>query len=118
MNRPSHKELTGKIRQAKEAAANGAILSLEPLSLACDAIELGYLVEDLGRVVIELLNEVDPECYVGERPPLKAYKTKIKGLELYEFKWPSRRFGCLTYFKFAVSQDKLWVVSLHVDRVR
>jgi len=39
MNRPSHKELTGKIRQAKEAAANGAILSLEPLSLACDAIE-------------------------------------------------------------------------------
>jgi hypothetical protein len=55
MTRPSHKELTGKIKQARAAADNGSILQIEPLSLAGDAIELGYCVEELGRVVNDLL---------------------------------------------------------------
>lgn len=116
MGRPSYKELTRKIRQAKEAAANGSIFPLEPLSLACDAIELGYLIEDLGSVVIDLLDELNPGIYAGSRPPKKSYEAAIKGLELWEFIWPSRRFGCDLYFKFTIRQGVLWIVSLHENR--
>jgi len=60
MNRPSHRELTGKIKQAGVAAEKGSIFPLEPLALAGDATELGYLVEDLkictkSREVIDRL---------------------------------------------------------------
>ena len=54
--------------------------------------------------------------YAGSRPPQKSYKQDIEGLELFPFVIESHRFVCRVYFKFAIIEDSLWLVSLHQDR--
>ncbi len=45
MNRPSHKELFGKLRSARQAVSEEQVALLNQLSLAADAIELEYILE-------------------------------------------------------------------------
>lgn len=63
MIRPTHKEITSKIKEAKEAAAKRRISSVEPFSFAADAIELDYPVESISEITVSLLNELTPEFY-------------------------------------------------------
>ncbi len=94
-----------------------AVFLLHQESLAEDAIELGYDIgSELFEVLEELLAETKIGHYAGARPPQKSYKDDIDGLELFPFVVKSRRFGCRVYFKFAVSEGSLWLVSLHKDR--
>jgi hypothetical protein len=118
MNRPSHKELTGKLRQAKDLVSRNAILLLNQFAIAGDAIELGYIVKDIQDVLCKILSEIDPGHYAGTSPPPRSYEKQIFGIELYAFRWFSKRFGCKTYFKFAIQQDRLWVASLHEHRIK
>ena len=75
MQRPSYKEVFNKIKEAKKAVAEKRIIILNQDVIACDALELGYLIEeDLVNVFSELLNEISPENYVGKRPPQKSYE--------------------------------------------
>ncbi len=41
MERPSHKEINRKIKQAKEAVSKNQISILNPVSVATDTLELG-----------------------------------------------------------------------------
>jgi hypothetical protein len=117
MNRPTHKELSGKIRQADEFVASGHIAILNDIACACDALDLGYDSEsELQDVLRELLAEAGPEQYGGSRPPLRSYEQEIEGLDLVPFVIKSRRFGCAVYLKFALAEDVFWLVSLHKDR--
>ena len=116
MKRPSHKELTGKIRQAREAVSQGHINLVDPDIVARDASELGYLVEDLQNVLYDVMGEVTQDNYVGKRPPDQSYEDKIKGSELFAFTWESKRFGCEVYLKFTLKDGILWLVSLHIQR--
>ena len=117
MQRPSYKELFNKIKEAKKAVAEKRIILLNQNVIACDALELGYLIEeDLVNVLSELLNEILPENYVGKRPPQKSYEQDIKDLDLFAFKLDSTRFGCKVYLKFTLGGDDFWLVSLHRDR--
>ncbi len=110
MKRPSHKELFGKLRDAKAAIRNADVLLVDPDAIAEDAIELGY---DIGT---ELLEQASVSHYAGSRPPQRAYKKEIEGLELFPFVFDSLRFRCRVYVKFALSRGSLWLVSLHQDR--
>ena len=47
VKRPSHRELSSKLKEAREAVGKGAIRIINPGALAEDAIELGYQVEEL-----------------------------------------------------------------------
>ncbi len=116
MKRPSHKELYNKILQAKDAIAKGSLFTIDPYVIAADAIDLGYLFEEINEVLLEILKELKPEYYFGSYPPQRSYESKIKGSELFAFRWISQRFGCNTYFKFALRQENLWIVSLHEHR--
>ena len=116
MKRPSHKELTGKIRQAKQAVSQGHIDLLEPDIIAIDAFELGYLVKDVQNVLCDVLEEITPDDYAGKTPPEQSYEDKIKGSELFAFKWKSKRFGCEVYLKFTLKGDVMWLVSFHLPR--
>ncbi len=116
MKRPSHKELTGKIGQARDAVLQGDIALVEPDIITIDAFELDYQVKDLQNVLYDVLGEVTPNDYVGKSPPEQSYEDKIKGSELFAFKWESRRFGCEVYLKFTLKNEILWLVSLHVHR--
>ena len=117
MNRPSHKELYGKLRSARQAVNDGQVALLDQLPLAADAIELGYSIAlELNSVIAELLEEAKPAHYTGSRPPQRSYEQDIKGLELFAFAVESRRFRCRVYFKFAMEEGTFWLVSLHQDR--
>jgi len=114
--RPSHRELTNKIRLAKEAVGENRIALVEPDIIAADALELGYLIQDISEVLSLVLKEITPHDYTGSRPPQKSYEDKIRGTELFAFRWESKRFGCETYLKFALKDDQIWLVSLHSHR--
>lgn len=117
MQRPSKKELFGKLRDARAAVNQGNIFLIDQDVIAEDAIELGYDIGDeLPQVLAELLEETTVHHYAGSRPPQKSYKQDIEGLELFPFVIESHRFACRMYIKFAIIEDSLWLVSLHQDR--
>ena len=116
MKRPSPKELYNKILQAKEAITKGSLFLVDPHVKAADALSLGYLIDEIGEVLIEMLNEIKSDYYVGTYPPQRSYESQIKDSELFAFRWVSGKFGCETYFKFTIRQGNLWIVSLHEHR--
>ena len=63
-----------------------------------------------------MLDELSPDLYQGTRPPQKSYANAIDGCELYAFAWTSQAVGCDMYFKFALKNEWLWVVSFHENR--
>ncbi len=117
MLRPSNKELFVKLRSAKSALENDRVFLIDQDVIAEDAIELGYdISSDLFEILAELFEETAPRHYAGSRPPQRSYKQDIEGLELFPFVVDSRRFKCRVYFKFALAEGALWLVSLHQDR--
>jgi hypothetical protein len=117
MSRPSDKEIFKTIGEAKEAIAKGRIAVLNPIVVASDALELGYLIEEeLESLLAELVDSLAPAHYVGTRPPQKSYEQTIKGLELFPFKVNIPRFQFPIYLKFTLSLKVLWLVSLHKSR--
>jgi hypothetical protein len=116
MIRPSHKEISGKIKEAKEAAAKQRIFIVEPMSFAADALELDYPVESISKLILILLDEIKPGYYAGHRPPQRSYENCIKGADLFSFQWKSNVLNVEIYFKFALREDNLWLVSLHKSR--
>ena len=117
MQRPSNKELFGKLRDARAAVRNKDVFLINQDVIAEDAMELGYDVgSELLEVLSELLEGTSPSHYAGSHPPQKSYKGEIEGLELFSFALESTRFKCRVYFKFALSGGSFWLVSLHQDR--
>jgi hypothetical protein len=117
MKRPSHKELSSKIRQAIQAVSEGRVNLINPEVIASDALELGYLIgEELIEILNELLSAIQPEHYTGKRPPQRSYEEEIQDLELFAFSLFSDRFDCEIYLKFTLYDDELWIVSLHKSR--
>jgi len=114
--RPSPREISRKIKQAREAVSAGRISSINPASIAADALELSLDVEEIPDVLIELLGEITPGEYVGQSPPQRSYEDEIPQYELFPFKWESKRLGCTVYLKFAFREDWLYLVSLHEHR--
>ena len=117
MERPSHKELYNKLREARMAVSKGLISLLNQDIIAADAIELEYSIEtELIPVIEELLDYTTPGDYAGSRPPQKSYEREIEGLDLFPFVADCSRLKCRVYYKFAIVEGRLWLVSLHQDR--
>jgi hypothetical protein len=117
MTRPTHKELTKKIKEARAFVKNDQVSLINQTALALDALELEYSIEDdLLEVPNELLEKTDPTRYTGSRPPQRSYEDAISGLDLIAFVVEIERFSPPVYYKFSVSEDALWLVSLHKDR--
>lgn len=117
MARPSHKEISKKIAQAKVAVENGHVQILNMVSLVADAEELGIVIEnELEGLLIELLNESSMDNYVGNRPPQKSYQQTIKGAELFAFAVRKTSLNGPVYYKFSIVKGMLHLVSLHRDR--
>ena len=116
MDRPSHKEIGRKLNQAKEAVSENRISILNPVTVAADTLELGLNLRNISDILIDLLEEIKPNDYVGQYPPQRSYEDEIKDCELLAFRWLSKKLGCRVYFKFTVKETKMWLVSLHEDR--
>jgi hypothetical protein len=116
MGRPSHKEINRKIKQAKEAALKNRISILNPISVAADALELGLNLQNVSNILLDLLEEITLNDYVGQYPPQRSYGHEIEGYELLAFRWLSKELGCRVYLKFTIKGNRMWLVSLHEDR--
>jgi hypothetical protein len=117
MIRPTHKELTNKLKQAFDFVKDEKVGLIKQVILVEDAIELGYSIEfELFDVLTELIENATPDHYTGSRPPQESYADEISGLELFAFVVEIDRFDEPVYFKFSISQDGFWLVSLHIDR--
>ena len=116
MDRPSHKEINRKIKQAKEAVSGGQFSVLNPVIIATDALELELNLQKISYILSDLLEEITPNDYVGQYPPQRSYEHDIEGCELLAFRWLSKTLGCRVYLKFTVKGNRMWLVSLHEDR--
>jgi hypothetical protein len=116
MDRPSHKEINRKIKQAKEAVSGSQFSVLNPVIIAADALELGLNLQKISYILSDLLEEITPNDYVGQYPPQRSYEHDIEGYELLAFRWLSKTLGCRVYLKFTVKGNRMWLVSLHEDR--
>ena len=116
MKRPSHREINGKLKQAREAASEKQIAFVEPSVIYSDLLDLNFLVTEMTARLPDILSEIRPGDYQGERPPAKSYKRSILDCELFAFRWPSKIFGCRMYLKFAIKGGCLWIVSFHRHR--
>ncbi|MCX5915241.1 MAG: hypothetical protein NTX30_00975, partial [Deltaproteobacteria bacterium] len=106
-----------KIKLAKEAISNNNFSILKPKVVTLDALGLGILMEELNPLLIDLLNEIRPGHYAGTYPPQRSYEEEIFRSELFAFRWESKRLGCMTYLKFTLRENRLWLISIHQDRV-
>ncbi len=116
MDRPSYKEINRKIKQAKEAVSENEFSVLNPFIIAADALGLGIDLRNISYILIDLLEEITPNHYVGQYPPQRSYEHEIEGYELLAFPWLSKKLGCKVYLKFTIKGIKMWLVSLHEDR--
>ncbi len=117
IKRPSYSEIQRKIKQAREAISKNNFLILKPTIIAIDALDLGVHFEEINPVLIDLLDEIKPGNYEGQYPPQRSYEDEIFRSELFAFRWASKRLGCWIYLKFSFSENRLWLISLHQDRV-
>ncbi len=116
MDRPSHKEISRKLKLSKEAVSENRISILNPVSVAADTLELGLNLRNISNILSDLLEEIEPNDYAGQYPPQRSYEDEIKDCELLAFRWLSKKLGCRVYLKFALKETRLWLVSLHEDR--
>jgi len=116
MVRPSHKEINRKIVAAKKAVSKDHIFLVNQEIIAIDALEMGYLIEDLPSILLELLENTRPKDYMGSKPPQKSYESKILDMELFAFRIPCDHFNGQVYYKFAINENGVYLVSLHKHR--
>lgn len=85
MDRPSYKEINRKIKQAKEAVSGNRISVLNPVSVAVDVLKLGFTIEGISNILVNLFDEITPDDYAGGYPPQKSYESDYLDCELFTF---------------------------------
>ena len=113
---PSRKTIIGKIMLAHKISKAGNIVLVTPDVIVADLIELGRNVNEIPHILCDLLENTNPDDYVGMRPAQRSYEAVIADCELYAFKTTSKKIGCEIYYKFTIKDETLWLVSLHKDR--
>lgn len=115
--RPSVKELYGQLRKAKLLLAASQWAPVNEIKLAGDFHGIGlHTAAERAEALMTALLEIDPEDYVGRRPPERSYEKRVYGRDFFAFSWPSRRFRRRMYLKFCVTKDALFILSFHESR--
>lgn len=122
-NRPSEKELTKKLWDARDLIRSGSsYFAADAARLLGFFTELSlFSAEDQADAVKAAFDEVKASDYKGSRPPERSFESATKDEELFVFVWDSEYFGERMYLKFClIMKDKkaetLFLHSLHKDR--
>ena len=123
MKRPSHKELTGKLKAARRLLGARRWAAAAEDKLWADFHEMDLVLkEDQEYALAAALREMQPEDYCGSQPPERSYEPAAKGSEMFAFSWVSHYFGKPMYFKYSIvesgSAQQLFVYSFHTHRRR
>lgn len=115
--RPSNKEISKRLAEAKKYLKNRQGLFANPAKVVGELDSLGIGdTGDLWELIRDLLAEITPEDYRGARPPQKSYEKAIAGLELFAFTWWSKKLAKEMYIKFVLKGEGYYYVSLHQSR--
>lgn len=116
-NRPSDRELTKRLNEAREFLRHQPGLFTNPSKTMGELndLEIGD-ANDVWKLIRELLEEITPNDYKGSHPPQKSYEKAILGLELLAFSWWSPKCAKQMYIKFVLKNDRYYYVSLHQSR--
>ena len=115
--RPSHKEITKKIKQAIKLFEEDKWYIADLRKFRKDLKEMGipdYKPEQ-DEAIRYVLNKVEADNYIGSRPPKKSFRTDIKNAELFELTCYSGYCEEEIYFKFAIHEKHLVILSLHIS---
>lgn len=115
--RPSDRELTKRLDEAKEFLKNRYGVFAIPSKVVGELnnLDIGD-TNDVWLLIRELLEEISPKDYKGSRPPQKSYEKAIAGSELFAFSWWSTKCAKQMYIKFVLKNDRYHYVSLHESR--
>ena len=115
--RPSDRELTKRLDEAKEFLKNryGVFATPSKAVGELNDLDIGD-TNDVWQLIRELLEEISPKDYRGSRPPQKSYEKAIAGSELFAFSWWSTRCAKQMYIKFVLKNERYHYVSLHQSR--
>lgn len=114
MRRPSHAEVLGKIRKARQKVAAKDWLAADIGKLLPEFHDLDcWALEEQTEALAAALGEARPEHYAGSRPPQRSYERACKGAELFALVWESARFRRRMYLKVCFVKETLYIVSLH-----
>lgn len=115
--RPSDRELTKRLDQAKEFLKNRYGVFANPSKVVGELNDLDIGdTNDVWQLIRELLEEISPKDYKGSRPPQKSYEKAITGSELFAFSWWSTKCAKQMYIKFVLKNERYHYVSLHQSR--
>lgn len=115
--RPSDRELTKRLSEAKEFLKNQYGVFANPSKVVGELNDLDIgNANDVWHLIRELLEEISPKDYKGSRPPQKSYEKAIAGLELLAFCWWSPKCAKQMYIKFVLKNERYYYVSLHQSR--
>ena len=124
-NRPSHKELTSKLRQAREflASPSDGYIAADLAKLASNFYDLElFSKEAQDEGLRAAFSEVTARQYSGKRPPERAFVCAVKDEEIFTFVWQSSFFKKKMYLKFCLHDssefegEQLCIFSLHEDQ--
>jgi hypothetical protein len=102
-SRPSHRELTNKLKRAREllASFSDGYLPAEPIKLAENFYGLGLFSGDEQLEGLRAaFSEVNSKHYSGRRPPERAFECAVRDEEIFTFVWHSEFFERKMYLKF------------------
>jgi hypothetical protein len=124
-NRPSHREITGKLRQAREllASPSDGYIAADLAKLASNFYVLGlFSKEEQDEALRAAFSEVTAKHYSGKRPPERAFECAVRDEEIFTFIWQSLFFKKKMYLKFCFHDssefegEQLFIFSLHEDQ--
>lgn len=116
--RPTHKELTGKLRAARAwlASNQGQIVSPNKIRDDLTGLKINS-TKELWPLVRVALEEITAEDYCGTRPPQKSYEDLSGGLEESAYCWVSQHFGKKMYLRFFMAKTGAFLFSsMHESR--
>lgn len=116
--RPSVKEIDGKLRAARECVQSSSKrFFANALKLHSDLEELGLSsASEIWPSVLKALNEVKAKDYSGGKPPFKAEEPSVRGEECWQFVWASEAFGKTMFLRFMLKNGCFFYSSLHESR--
>jgi len=120
--RPSHKELTRKLREASALLASSGFLATDIIKLGNDFQALKcYTSEEQRDALGAAFSEVTAKNYRGQSPPDKSFEEATRGSDMFTFVWTSAYFKQKMYLKFCLQESDeyeetdLYIFSLHID---
>lgn len=121
--RPSHREITRRLNEAKEALRLKKgyfpyVIKNGKMKVSGEMEALGDISSDeiLDLILNLLEEEIVPDDYAGKNPPEKAYEKMIKGEDLWAFCWYSKLLKKRMYLKFVIKNKSFYYVSLHESK--